>query len=144
MSPGKPGERLASLLKLTPDQKAKAAALRKEYEPKLHDAFQKKIDAILTADQRKAKDAAVKAAKAAGKKGPEVFQAVRSAVKLTDDQKKKLASLRGDMPPVVKEFHDKLAKILTPEQKVKLDKLRQQWNMHQADKKPEQKTPDKK
>ena len=47
-------------------------------------------DSVLTADQKKARDDAVKAAKDAGKKGPEVLRAARAAVKLTDDQKAKM------------------------------------------------------
>ena len=98
---------------LTDDQKAKVKKLRKEYGPKLKAA----ADGILTADQKEARDDAIKAAKDAGKKGPEVFKAAMQAVKLTDDQKAKLEEV---MKPLHKEVHEKLMAILTPEQKEQL------------------------
>ena len=100
-------------LNLTDAQKAKVEGLRKGYEPK----FKAVADSVLTADQKKARDAAVKAAKDAGKKGPEVFKAVRDAVKLTDAQKTKM---KEAMKPLAKEFHEKMKAILTPAQQEQL------------------------
>ncbi len=100
-------------LNLTDDQKAKVKELRKEYEPK----FKAAADSVLTADQQKARDDAVKAAKAEGKKGPEVWKAAMKAVKLTDEQKAKMKEV---MKPLHKEAHEKLMAILTTEQKEQL------------------------
>ncbi len=102
-------------LNLTDDQKAKVKDLRKEYGPK----FKAAADGILTADQKKARDDAVQAAKAEGKKGPEVWKAVRQAVKLTDEQKAKFKEV---MKPLHKELHEKILALLTTEQK---DQLKQ-------------------
>jgi Spy/CpxP family protein refolding chaperone len=104
-------------LNLTDDQKAKVDVLKKEYRSK----FRAAADTILTADQRKARDDAVKAAKAAGKKGPEVWKAAREAVKPTDDQKAKFKEV---MRPLRKELHAKVLAILTSEQKEQLKQNR--------------------
>ena len=56
-------------LNLTDDQKAKVEALKKEYAPKLKEA----ADSVLTADQKKARDDAVKAAKDGRQDGPGSF-----------------------------------------------------------------------
>ena len=96
-------------LDLTDEQKAKVKALRKEYEPKLKAA----MDGVLTADQKQARDDAIKAAKDAGKKGPEVFKAARAAVQLTDEQK---AKMQEAMKPLQKDLREKIKAILTPEQ----------------------------
>jgi Spy/CpxP family protein refolding chaperone len=100
-------------LNLTDEQQVKVKELKKEYRPK----FKAAIDSVLTADQTKARDDAVKTAKDAGKKGPEVFKAARAAVKLTDDQDTKLKEV---MKPLHKEVHEKLMAILTPEQREQL------------------------
>jgi Spy/CpxP family protein refolding chaperone len=100
-------------LNLTDDQKAKVKELRKEYGPK----FKAAADSVLTADQKEAREDAVKAAKAEGKKGPEVGKAAMEAVKLTDDQKAKMKEV---MKPLHKEVHEKLMAILTPEQQEQL------------------------
>ena len=60
----------------------KLADLRKEFEPKFKEA-REKMESILTAEQKKARDEAFKAALAAGKKGKEFREAVESAMKLT-------------------------------------------------------------
>ena len=100
-------------LSLSDDQKAKLKALKEEYKPK----FKAAADSILTADQQKARDEAVKAAKAEGKKGPEVWKAARHAVKLTDEQK---AKFHEAMKPLHKELHEKVMALLTTEQKEQL------------------------
>jgi Spy/CpxP family protein refolding chaperone len=102
-------------LNLTDDQKAKVKALRKEYGPKFHAA----ADSILTDEQKTARADAIKAAKAEGKKGPELRKAAMQAVKLTDDQK---AKMKEAVKPLNKEVKDKLMAILTQEQK---DQLKQ-------------------
>ena len=57
----------------------------------------------------------MKAAKAAGKKGGEVWKDVQAAMKLTDEQKAKMAELRTQAGALHKEFREKIAAILTPE-----------------------------
>ena len=110
-------------LNLSDAQKAKLADLRKEYEPKFK-ANHEKMESILTAEQKKARDEAVKAAIAAGKKGKEIFDAAGAAMKLTDDQKTKMADAWKQAGALFKEFGEKFRAFLTPEQKEKLDKMR--------------------
>jgi Spy/CpxP family protein refolding chaperone len=100
-------------LNLTDDQKAKVKELHKEFGPK----FKTAADSVLTADQKQARDDAVTAAKAAGKKGPEVWKAALQAEKLTDEQKAKLHEV---MKPLHKQFHEQLMALLTTEQKEQL------------------------
>ncbi len=108
-------------LDLTDAQKAKAKELRKLYGPKFKETL-KKFGDILTADQKKARDEAVKSAHAAGKHGKAAFEAVKAAVKLTDAQKAKFAELRKQMQSLRKEVREKFLAILTPEQQAKLKK----------------------
>jgi Spy/CpxP family protein refolding chaperone len=116
------GEMLKGL-NLTDDQKAKVDDLKKEYGPKLKEAWEK-TDAILTADQKKAREEAVEAARASGKRGPEVMKAAQEAMKLSDEQKTKLDAARKDTQALRKAAYEKLMSLLTPEQKETLKKNR--------------------
>jgi Spy/CpxP family protein refolding chaperone len=111
-------ERLESIkgLNLTDQQKGKIDALKKEYGSKLKEG-QAKMDGILTAEQKKARDEAIKAAEVSGKRGREVWEGVQSAMKLTDEQKAKIAETRKEIGPLRREVHEKVMAILTPEQK---------------------------
>ena len=71
-------------IKLNEDQRAKLAALNKELGPKLA-ACRKEAAGIITADQKKAMGAAIKEARAAGKKGKEIREAAEAAAKITED-----------------------------------------------------------
>ena len=77
-------------LTLTDDQQTKLDGIKKEFNPKLADAM-KAVDELLTPEQKKARQEAGKAAKAAGKTGKEAYQAVQDAMKLTPEQKEKVA-----------------------------------------------------
>ncbi len=109
-------------LDLSPDQKAKLEALRKEYQPRLSDG--KLFESVLTPEQKKARREAAKAAKAAGKCPKEIQQAVTAAVTLTPDQKTKLAEARKQLGPIYKEFREKIMALLTPEQR---EQLKKKW-----------------
>jgi Spy/CpxP family protein refolding chaperone len=109
-------------LNLTEEQKAKVKDLKKEYGPKLKEAGQKAAS-ILTAEQKKARDEAIKAAKAANKKvNPKELNEV---MKLTDEQKTKMDAARKEAQALAKEVNDKIMEILTPEQKEQLKTLKQ-------------------
>ena len=112
-------------LNLTDEQKAKVKELRKEYEPKFREA----ADSVLTADQKKARNDAVKAAKDAGKKGPEVLKAAKAAVNLTDEQRAKVQEATKSLG---KDLREKIKAILTPEQQ-------EQWKAKMARHKAESK-----
>ena len=104
---------------LNEDQRAKLAALNKELGPKLA-ACRKDAAGIITADQRKARAAALKEAKAAGKKGKELREAAEAAFKVSEEQKTKLAECKKAMGALQKEVRAGLAAILTAEQKAQL------------------------
>ena len=108
-------------LNLTDEQKTKFESLKKEYGPKFKEGW-KDMGGILTDEQKKAREEAVKAAKDAGKKGPEVWEAAKAAVKLTDEQKAKMAENRKAAEALHSQFREKLMDILTTEQKEQLKK----------------------
>ena len=95
--------RLLGDLNLSDEQKTKVKDLAAKYGP----------DAVLTDEQKKARDEAVAAAKKDGKTGRDLMKAGRDAVKLTDEQKAKRAEN-------IKTLMDEVKKILTPEQQEKL------------------------
>ena len=108
-------------MNLTDDEKAKVADLKKEYAPKIKEA-NAKVNDVLTADQKKARDDAVKAARDAGKSRQEIRDAGIAAMKLTDDQKAKRADARKAIQALNKEITDKVTALLTPEQQDVLKK----------------------
>jgi Spy/CpxP family protein refolding chaperone len=110
-------------LTLTDDQKAKIAAIKKEYEPKLKEA-RDKADSILTDDQKKARAEAMKKVMESGKRDRGAFKSVEEAIKLTDDQKAKLADARKAMMEVAQQAREKAMSVLTDDQKEQLKKLR--------------------
>jgi Spy/CpxP family protein refolding chaperone len=121
-----PMERVDEMVKplnLTDEQKAKIAELKKEYAPKFKEAHEK-VDSILTPEQKKARQEAMQAARAAGKKWREAQKEVQATMNLTSDQKTKLAAARKEMMSVGKEFHENVLSVLTPEQKAQLPKHR--------------------
>jgi hypothetical protein len=109
---------------LTDDEKAKLDALKKEYEQKFVDAYAKKDvlkTDLLTPEQKKAGDEARAAAKAAGKKGRELTQAVADAEKITDEQKEKLTEAGASLKALQGEFKGKVIDLLTDAQKKEID-----------------------
>jgi Spy/CpxP family protein refolding chaperone len=114
-------ERMLQGITLTEDQKAKLGEIQKEFGPKLVDAS-KKRQAILTPEQRKAEAEAAKAARAEGKKGKDLMQAVQNAVKPSDEQKAKLAEVQKERAALEKGLREKAIGVLTAEQKAQLKK----------------------
>ncbi len=90
-----------------------------EHAAKLKEA-QGKVDAILTDDQRSAQKAAKKAAKDAGKKGKEAAADVAAAVKLTDEQKKKMDEATASLNSARSEMNKAINALLTDEQQQKV------------------------
>lgn len=117
-----PIKQLLQGVKLTDEQKPKVQEIRKEFEAPAAEV-RKKIEDILTTDQKKKRAEAVKAAKEAGKTSPgELEVAGREAMKPTDDQKEKLAELRKDMIRAHMQMRRQLMEILTDEQKEQVKK----------------------
>lgn len=110
---------LPTIITLSAEQMTKLAEVKKEYEPKL-EAAMKKQNEILTAEQKKARQEASKAAKAAGKKGKEAQADIAAAVKLTDDQKKQQEEVAKELKELNGKIKDQIASFLTAEQKAHL------------------------
>lgn len=121
----KGGKAAAAAIKLPPgielsaEQQAKVEELNKQYGPRLQE-LAKKSGEILSPEQRKARKEAGDAAKAEGKKGKEVQEAVDAALKLSDEQKKQLDDVQAQQKALQAEIRGKLEEILTAEQKAKL------------------------
>jgi Spy/CpxP family protein refolding chaperone len=109
-------------LNLTDEQKAKLEEIKKEYAPKIKELEQTR-EGILTPEQKKARQEAMKAAKDAGKSRQEVWQAGQAATNLTAEQKAKMAEGRKAGEALQKEIREKVMSILTPEQKAQLEQV---------------------
>jgi hypothetical protein len=108
-------KKVDSLTDLTDEQKEKITALKKEHEPKLQEA-QQKVNAVLTAEQRQARNDAQKAARQAGKKGKEAQAEVNAAIKLTDEQKKEFDAAQKGLDEAQAAFRRSLSDVLSDEQ----------------------------
>jgi Spy/CpxP family protein refolding chaperone len=109
-------------INLTDDQKSKLADLKKEYAPKQKEIADK-LAAVPTAEQKKARDEAIKEARDAGTRPDR--EAIQAAMKLTDAQKAEMTKLRKAQSDLDKEITDKVTKLLTPEQQETLKKARE-------------------
>ena len=103
----------------TENQRARVEELRKKYLPQLVE-IQKKHGGILTDQQRQAQREAFRVAREAGKQGAELRSAVDAAVKLTDEQKEKLATLQKERNDLFAEIQKELRALLTDEQRKQL------------------------
>ena len=110
---------LPTTITLSAEQMTKLAEVKKEFEPKLEE-LAKKQGGILTAEQKKARQEASKAAKAAGKKGKEAQADIAAAMKLTDDQKKQQEEVDKEMKELNGKIRDQISSFLTAEQKANL------------------------
>ena len=109
-------------IELTDDQKAKLATVNKEYAEKFA-AAQKAVDAVLTDEQKKARDEARKEGRVNMKKGKDAREAMDAALKITDDQKEKYKKANDALLAVRLEALKKVGESLTAEQKAKVPQL---------------------
>jgi Spy/CpxP family protein refolding chaperone len=112
-------ERLAHLkqLDLTDAEMARIEDIRKECRPKVVNAL-KGLEGLLTAAQKQARQEALKA----GKPRREVLQ----ALKLTDAQKQKVATVAKELGTVVQDEMTKIRDVLTEAQKEQLAVLKEE------------------
>src|SRR3954454_12109273 len=104
---------------LPSDALAKANKIVDENAPKLKEA-QAKVDGVLTADQQSAKRQAQKDAKTSGKKRKEAQAAIAAALKLTDEQKTKLATAESELKSAQAALTRDLRGVLSPDQMAKV------------------------
>jgi len=106
-------------LDLTAEQKEKLAKIREDLGPKMKEFFEKLSD-VVSEEQREAAKEAMDKAREAGKKGRQALEAVEASLKLTDEQKAKMAKLDPEIQAIAKEMMTEVMGILTPEQRAKL------------------------
>ncbi len=118
-------KRLAKV-NLTEEQTAKIKKLAEAHGAKMAEA---RKAAGLTKEQQQARQEAMKAAKADGKKGKELRDAVAAATKMSEEQKAAMAKA-GAMQ---KEFMTAVQEVLTDEQKAALKPARKPGNKKKKD-----------
>lgn len=101
---------------LTAEQQAKLDEIKKEQGPKLAE-LTKKLDSVLTDEQKTARKEAMAKAKADGKKGKEATAAVDEAMKLTEEQKKQRAEIQPEIAKLQLSVKEQIHGLLTDEQK---------------------------
>lgn len=101
---------------LTAEQQTKLDEIKKEQGPKLAE-LTKKLDSVLTDEQKAARKEAMAKAKADGKKGKEAAAAVDEALKLTDEQKKQRAEIQPELAKLQLSVKEQIHGLLTDEQK---------------------------
>lgn len=112
-------------LDLTDAQKTAIEDIKKEFGPKLK-AAQEKQDSILTDEQKKARAEVFQKARESREGFGNMREAMEKALKLTDAQKKDMDAARQASEELNKALRDKIVSLLTPEQKEKLEKARQE------------------
>ena len=105
-------------LELKDDAKKKVEALIAEHEPKIA-AAQKKVNDLLTAEQKKARAEATAKAKSDGKKGKEAADAINAAIGLTGDEKAKFDAAQAELQAAIGALRKAVGESLTDEQKAK-------------------------
>ena len=101
------------------DQRAKADDIREKYMPRLME-IQREHDGILTEDQRRQLRRALQDARDSGKRGKDFRDAVDAALKLTDEQKEKMAANQKARFELTGQIQEELRKLLTEEQRRRL------------------------
>jgi hypothetical protein len=119
-----PPQAVAQMLKkteglgLSEEQTKKVKEIADSYAPKFRELNQK-VQASLTAEQKKARQEAQAKNKADGKKGKEAQAAIDAATALTDDQKKVQSEVQASQKELSAKFREEVLSVLTPEQKEK-------------------------
>jgi hypothetical protein len=111
-------------IKLSDEQQAKLKAIIDELGPKIRELVTKE-QAVITDEQRAARDAAFKAAREANKDRAETFAAVQAAMKLTDDQRKQMETVGQELRELRQQINERRLALLTDEQKKQLRELQQ-------------------
>lgn len=111
--------RFVAKLDLSAEQKEKIAAIDKEFAAKFMEVRKAQIS-ILTKEQVETRNAAMK--KARESKDPAARKAVQEAIKLTDDQKKKMVEVGKTQKELYGKVLAALKNVLTEEQQKNLPK----------------------
>ena len=104
-------------LDLTDDEMTKIGEIRSAFHPKIAKAA-KQLEGLLSDDQKKAREEGLKA----GKKRKEILE----SMKLTDDQKQKVAAVAKELGGLVREEAEKVRDVLAASQKEQLQELKEE------------------
>jgi Spy/CpxP family protein refolding chaperone len=109
--------RIAQLkeLDLTENEMTKIGEIRSEFRPKIVKAA-KALEGLLSDDQKKAREEGVKA----GKKRKEILE----SLKLTEDQKEKVAAVAKELGGLLREEAEQVRDVVTASQKEQLRELK--------------------
>jgi Spy/CpxP family protein refolding chaperone len=111
---------------LTDAEMTKIGEIRKEFRPKIRKSMEG-LHGLLTADQKKAREDALKA----GKSRKEVLEALA----LTADQKEKIAAIGKELAGLVREEMEKVRDVLSEEQREKLQDIKEERQERVRDRK---------
>lgn len=117
-----PAVQLPKDITLTDEQKTKVAEIEKEFGPKMKE-LREKLDKVMTEEQKKARQEVLKEAREKGKdgkKGKELAEAVKNAMKLSEEQQKQYDETDKQILALRQQILEKVKPILTDEQKAKL------------------------
>jgi len=117
-------QKMSEGLTLTKGQKVKLDELAKQFNPRMSVVMQRQD--VLTSEQTKAREDAIKTARVAGKKSQDIQDAIYTAVQLTNEQKTTQADARKEMADLNKQLSEQVMSVLTPEQLEQLKKLWQE------------------
>lgn len=101
------------------DQQAKVEELRQKYTPQLV-AIQRKQGSVFMAEQRRARQEALRTAQDAGKNRREAQEAADAAAKLTDKQRKQIATIQKEQADLVAKIQGEVRALLTDQQRAQL------------------------
>ncbi len=101
------------------DQQAKVEELRKKYTPQLM-AVQRNQGSVFTAEQRRARQEVLRAARDIGKSREEALEAADAAAKLSDEQRKRLVTIQKEQSDLVAKIQGEVRALLTDDQQAQL------------------------
>ena len=108
-------------IELTDEQKEELEKLHDSMNPKM-EAVMKKIEEIVGGEKMKIGEEARKKAREAGKTGRQVGVAIEKAVKLSEEEQKRLAVVGKEVNGIYRAMMKKVNAMLTDEQKEKFKK----------------------
>lgn len=106
-------------IKLDDKQQEKLNALKQEYRPKL-ESIHARMAKFMTPERQKAAAAARKAARDAGKKGREIGEAVKAALKFSKEEEAQMREINQEHGKLLREIQQKKLALLTSEQRALL------------------------
>jgi hypothetical protein len=108
-------------VELSDDQQAEADDLRKKYQGQLVE-LQRQQRSVFTAEQRRARQASLRASRDAGKNAQQTRDAAEAAVKLTDEQRKQLAGIQKEQADLFAKIQGEVRDLLTDQQRTQLQR----------------------